>query len=387
MTITTPSAGSQVGETGFELLGTATDNTAIDTVSVTLTQNGIRTQYAANYSDSTEQWNLSISAAQINAIGTLAIEVNASDSAGNQASTEASYTVISDASAPVLTISSPSIGASVPVTGFLLQGTATDDTGIASLSAQVQDSGASSPSSPQDITVSSSGNWSLAIGNGELTLGGTVNIVLILSDISGKQTTQDLSFSIAAANHEAQHLINRITFGASSELLEEVRTNGVSAYLNSQLTPDTLDDSALDALASSIVVNDREDLQRYQLTHMIHSRRQLKEVMAWFWENHFNTNINKDGNTVAYELAEHNQFRANALGNFRDLLDISAKSPAMLIYLDSILNTSSDANENYAREVMELSTCGVDACYEEEDVEALAEIFTGWQVRNNVFLL
>jgi uncharacterized protein (DUF1800 family) len=107
--------------------------------------------------------------------------------------------------------------------------------------------------------------------------------------------------------------------------------------------------------------------------------------MGWFWENHFNTDANKDGNDLVYELREHNQFRANALGNFRTLLDISAKSPAMLIYLDSILNTSSDANENYAREVMELSTCGVDGCYDEEDVAALAEIFTGWQVRNNQF--
>ncbi len=118
---------------------------------------------------------------------------------------------------------------------------------------------------------------------------------------------------------------------------------------------------------------------------MIHSRRQLREVMAWFWENHFNTDINKSNNQPQYELAEHKAFRANALGNFRTLLDISAKSPAMLIYLDSILNVRLDANENYAREVMELSTCGVDACYTQTDVDALAEILTGWQVQNDSF--
>ena len=381
--ITTPTAGSQVGETGFELVGTATDNTAVDSVSVAITQAGATTQHTAAYDSATSQWRLSITAAQISGIGELSIQVNASDEASNQGNISATYSVIADANAPVLSISSPSADSSVPVTGFILQGTATDDTGIASLSAQVQDSGASSPVVPRDITVNSDGNWSLAINNGELSLDNTVSITLTLSDISGKQTTQTVSFTVAAASNEARHLINRITFGATPELLEEVRNNGVNAYLNSQLAPETIDDSALNALLTEPF--SREELQRYQLTHMIHSRRQLKEVMAWFWENHFNTDVNKEGNDFSYELAEHNQFRTNALGNFRDLLEISAKSPAMLIYLDSILNTSSDANENYAREVMELSTCGVDACYGEEDVEALAEIFTGWQVRNDAF--
>ena len=381
--ITSPAIGSQVGQTGFELRGTATDNTEIDTVSVQLTQGANSATHSATYTD-TGDWSLSISADQIST-GNLDIQVTATDNAGNSENTRASYKIVADALAPILSIDSHSEKSDVSVTGFLLQGTASDDTGIESLSAQIQDSGSSEPIE-RNITVSSNGNWSLAISNGQLTQGGTVSITLTLTDIAARQTSQTISFNIIAASHEERHLINRITFGATPDLLDRVRLIGVGAYLNEQLAPDSIDDSALAArLNANGDVFSNAELQRYQLTHMIHSRKQLKEVMAWFWENHFNTDIRKEGNDFSYELSEHDLFRANALGNFRDLLEISAKSPAMLIYLDSIFNVRSDANENYAREVMELSTCGVDGCYSDEDIEALAEIFTGWQVQNDAF--
>ncbi len=381
--ITSPATGSQVGQTGFELRGTATDNTEIDTVSVQLTQGENSSTHPATYTDIGD-WSLSISADQIST-GSLEIRVTATDNAGNSENTRASYNIVTDAMAPTLTIGSPSENSDVPVTGFLLQGTASDDTGIASLSAQILDRGSNEPIN-RNLTVSSNGNWSLAISNGQLTQGGTVSITLTLTDIVDKQTSQTISFNIIAASNEERHLINRITFGATPDLLDEVRRIGVDAYLNEQLAPDSIDDSVLTArLADNGDIFSNAELQRYQLTHMIHSRKQLKEVMAWFWENHFNTDIRKEGNDFSYELREHDLFRANALGNFRDLLDISAKSPAMLIYLDSIFNVRSDANENYAREVMELSTCGVDGCYIDEDIEALAEIFTGWQVQNDAF--
>lgn len=127
---------------------------------------------------------------------------------------------------------------------------------------------------------------------------------------------------------------------------------------------------------------------------MIYSRRQLLEVMTWFWDNHFNTAIDtRRRNALGYEVSvtvadewrENRLFRQHALGNFRDLLEVSAKSPAMLIYLDSINNVHSDSNENYARELLELHTVGVDAGYTDDDVAAAAEIFTGWTTFNGTF--
>lgn len=80
-----------------------------------------------------------------------------------------------------------------------------------------------------------------------------------------------------------------------------------------------------------------------------------------------------------YELRENNNFRANALGRFRDLLSISAKSPAMLIYLDLTNNSVVEPNENCSREILELSTMGVDGGYTQQDIEELARILTGWK--------
>jgi uncharacterized protein (DUF1800 family) len=167
--------------------------------------------------------------------------------------------------------------------------------------------------------------------------------------------------------------------------LDEVRKIGADVFLAAQLNPASIDDSAFDAQVADLDLFTNEDLQTYTLVHMVHSRRQLREVMTWFWDNHFNTNIDKTGNQLLYELAENDVFRANALGNFRNLLMASAQSPAMLHYLDNVANVSSNANENYARELLELHTVGVDGGYTQREVEVLAEIFTGWQVRNDQF--
>jgi len=105
-------------------------------------------------------------------------------------------------------------------------------------------------------------------------------------------------------------------------------------------------------------------------------------VMTQFWDNHFNTDVNKHGNTE-FELAENDLFRANALGRFRDLLAVSAKSPAMLVYLDNASSSRVSPNENYGRELLELHTMGVDGGYSQSDVEEAARAFTGWTIRND----
>lgn len=134
----------------------------------------------------------------------------------------------------------------------------------------------------------------------------------------------------------------------------------------------------------------------------IHSEKQLQTTLAAFWENHFTTDYDKvqdyiedrpafedlpNGRTQAnieaasMEYEEYQFYYDNALGNFGDMLLYSATAPTMLIYLDNILNRKNAPNENYSREIMELSAFGVDNRYTQEDIEELARCFTGWSVR------
>jgi uncharacterized protein (DUF1800 family) len=132
-----------------------------------------------------------------------------------------------------------------------------------------------------------------------------------------------------------------------------------------------------------------------RLVQAIDSPRQLQEVMTEFWFNHFNVFIGKDIDRALVSNYERDAIRPNALGHFRDLLGATAKHPAMLFYLDNWLSTGADAivnrsakqplglNENYAREVMELHTLGVEnegkpGGYTQKDVTELARMLTGW---------
>lgn len=145
------------------------------------------------------------------------------------------------------------------------------------------------------------------------------------------------------------------------------------------------------------------DIQRSPFIRGIYSEYQLQKVLGEFWENHFltdedklqeffgqfrnrynhrvygnNSGASKLSNTL--ELEEYDFFCDNALGQFGDLLLYSASSLPMLVYLDSILNNAAQPNENYAREILELHTLGVDNGYTQADIEEVARIFTGWTV-------
>jgi uncharacterized protein (DUF1800 family) len=117
--------------------------------------------------------------------------------------------------------------------------------------------------------------------------------------------------------------------------------------------------------------------------------------MTDFWFNHFNVFWAKGANRWLTPAFEMNTIRPNALGKFRDLLMATAKSPAMLVYLDNFQSVSPDPllaarrrqpnrklgiNENYARELMELHTLGVDGGYSQQDVQEVARAFTGWSI-------
>jgi len=147
------------------------------------------------------------------------------------------------------------------------------------------------------------------------------------------------------------------------------------------------------------------ELQGQRLLRDIYSKRQLQEVMTTFWLNHFNVYLHKNDEAPYYLVSyERDVIRPRALGNFEDLLVATAESPAMMLYLDNATSTGPDSpavekqkqrvtmgkpakkgtppglNENYARELMELHTLGVNGGYTQKDVTEVAKVFTGWTV-------
>ena len=119
------------------------------------------------------------------------------------------------------------------------------------------------------------------------------------------------------------------------------------------------------------------EAQQAALLHAIYGPNQLKEQLVWFWLNHFSVYAGKA--RVRWELADYEQnvIRAHALGKFRDLVMATLQSPAMLEFLDNAQNAKGHVNENYARELMELHTLGVNSGYTQQDVQQLALILTG----------
>lgn len=160
------------------------------------------------------------------------------------------------------------------------------------------------------------------------------------------------------------------------------------------------------------------EISQAKLLRAIYSERQLDEVMTDFWFNHFNIFIGKGPDRYMITAYERDVIRPHALGKFKDLLVATAKSPAMLFYLDNwqsvgpnsdlakygpqrrqqfrrmgpfniprprpnpqqVKNRPSGLNENYAREIMELHTLGVDGGYTQKDVTELAKVLTGWSI-------
>jgi uncharacterized protein (DUF1800 family) len=123
-----------------------------------------------------------------------------------------------------------------------------------------------------------------------------------------------------------------------------------------------------------------EEADQRWLLYAVNSPNQVQERMVWFWVNHFSIGQQK-GNLRAFVGDYESSLRPYALGRFRDLLEASAFNPAMLRYLDNERNAAGQINENYAREIMELHTLGVDAGYSQADVQELARVLTGLGVR------
>jgi uncharacterized protein (DUF1800 family) len=284
------------------------------------------------------------------------------------------------------------------------------------------------------------------------------------------------------------HVLNRLGYGPRPGDVDAVRRLGVPAWIERQLHPGSIPDPAIEQrltalktldLSSSALLQGYElpreakrelqkkqadqegsrrdraravaelrqkygqdmkgtprqvttELQSAKVLRAVYSERQLDEVLADFWMNHFNIYANKGPDRFLITAYERDVIRPHAWGRFEDLLKATAESPAMLFYLDNWLSASPDApgldglrqrrgqggmgrrggqggfgrtggfggerrmpqgqdqqqprfrrsglNENYAREIMELHTLGVDGGYTQKDVTEVARCLTGWTI-------
>ena len=223
-----------------------------------------------------------------------------------------------------------------------------------------------------------------------------------------------------------RHIIDRLGFGPRPGDLDQMAHVGVDAWVEAQFHPerialpstlkariDSLSNlhlSAFDAFrtygpqflkvaqgkADADAIKELREKARAvpaegieaRILRAVESPRQLEESLVDFWFNHFNVFVGKGLTSIWVASYEEEAIRPHVLGRFRDLLGATAKHPAMAFYLDNWLNTDPNSagargrfkglNENYARELMELHTLGVDGGYTQDDVIMLARILTGW---------
>ncbi|MBC7672821.1 MAG: DUF1800 family protein, partial [Polaromonas sp.] len=192
---------------------------------------------------------------------------------------------------------------------------------------------------------------------------------------------------------DTTRLLRRISYSVTDAGVLAEKRYGFRGFMERQLDYAYIDDAATDAFvtarypllsqsttqlyaANSDMV--RQQLQQATLYRAAFSNRQLYERVVEFWSDHFNISITKVGYLKAVD--DRDVIRAHALGNFRDLLYASAKSGAMLSYLDQNQSRAGAPNQNYAREIMELHTLGVDGGYTQNDVAELSRVLTGWTI-------
>lgn len=254
-------------------------------------------------------------------------------------------------------------------------------------------------------------------------LGAAGTLVLAPTWLLSACSTAPGSVRPASALPSDYRLVNRLSWGASDAELAHLQLLGAEAYLTEQLGAHA--DPALPAAAQAQIDAlkiQRQPLpellremdtqrknadaaadedsrkvarQNYQqalnalgsqtatrhLLRALYSRNQLHEQMTWFWFNHFNVHQQKRDVRVMLADYEERAIRPHALGSLRQLLGAVAHHPAMLRYLDNDQNAAGHLNENYARELLELHTLGIDGGYSQTDVQELARILTGHGVQ------
>jgi len=232
------------------------------------------------------------------------------------------------------------------------------------------------------------------------------------------------------ARDSALHVLERFAYGPSAGQVDAVAREGALAWLDGQLDWYGASDPRLAAIEKCspalalapddwarrftetrqavkqgvppVMARDEtrellDDVRALVVTRAVKADEQLREVMSAFWFDHFNVFLDKGDDRFLLPNFIEDVIRPRALGRFVDLLVATARSPAMLYYLDNVQSVSPEnpppprpdgtparrtgINENYARELLELHTLGVDGGYTQKDVIAVARILTGWSMK------
>ena len=230
------------------------------------------------------------------------------------------------------------------------------------------------------------------LGGAALAAAGSAGTASASSQSSARAAAQNQAPSISS---RPSWFLGRMSYGVTPPMLDDLNARGLQGWIDWQLEPELINDTDLDTILTGFDWLGQSVAQMWnhptkpgrvigyearavRLLRATHSKRQLLERIVEFWTDHFNVYGSADDLWLLKVVDDLDVIRTHALGKFRDLLQASAKSPAMIEYLDNDTNVAGAPQENYAREVMELHTLGVDGPYTENDVRELARCFTGW---------
>lgn len=245
-----------------------------------------------------------------------------------------------------------------------------------------------------------------------------MRVWLLLWIFSGWVWARPLSFPYQEAGlspeEAAAHLLNRFSYGPQPGQVQELISGSLENWFEAQLRAPA---GGMDS-EFPVLLSDAHRLGQFKLRRAVQSRWQVREVMTDFWFNHFNVSTTDDDCRKYVAAYEREAIAPHALAPFLKLLTATAQHPAMLYYLDNAYSSWEDGyvapdysydplhygnrkpasyvrktnpnkrglNENYARELLELHTLGVDGGYRQQDVTELARILTGWTVEKDAFL-
>ena len=181
-------------------------------------------------------------------------------------------------------------------------------------------------------------------------------------------------------------LFRRAGFCASEDTLRQSVADGPDKSVDQLFSMESQSsfERESDGIAATVkATGDPKNLVTWWLHRIVSNPNSLLEKMTLFWHGHFATSAEKVLD-VELMLEQNQLLRKHAIGDFRTMIHGISKDPAMLIYLDSVTNRKAHANENYARELMELFCLG-EGNYSESDVQQLARCFTGWEIRRKQF--
>jgi len=260
------------------------------------------------------------------------------------------------------------------------------------------------------------------------TLLGLLGCITLMSSINGcstlstNTTVTEQNPTNALLHAKPELVLERLSWGMTTASVAQIRKIGVMAFIDQQLKPMqvtlpkeiqdqlstmTISQQSIEQLVTELeqrrlnadaATNPETARQSYQqelnrlakeaasraVLRALYSPQQLQEQLSWFWLNHFSVFQGKNELRAMVGDYEDNAIRPHLLGRFRDLLGATAIHPAMLIYLDNEQNAVKRPNENYAREIMELHTMGVDGGYSQHDIVELARILTGFGINKKL---